>query len=336
MTIHQSFSKTSFAPGSDASRSVQAALAAAHLDWEARKVALLDSETGLPSETHVVVKRSDSGAHLGVVGVDYTPVQQAELAPWVQPVLDAGHARIVSAGHVGGGRQVFLQAQLTDASVDVGGDQVFRSIFFGNSHNGSSSTSAGYTSIVVVCQNTMAAAARSVAFKARHTSGVHAAVAAAALEFQAQRALLQDQGALFRHLLTKKLSDTNLVRYVREVLHEGAGNDATIPVRGVDRVVALAHEGAGAAARAGTLWGGLNAVTNWASHERGRSEDARQTALLFGQGGQLLERALDVAVAYAEKLPSNEAGRQASQNHATAKAELDVLLGRPHVSVGPS
>lgn len=176
----------------------------------------------------------------------------------------------------------------------------------------------------------MMAAARSMVFKARHTKGVHDALAAARVEFHAQRAALKADAEKLYELTRRRLGDKNLVRYVREVLAEGAGNDPNIEVRGVDRIVELAHTAPGAAP--GTLWGGLNAVTYWASHERGRSDDARTTALMFGQGGALIERATAVAYAYAEKLPLAELGRACVENHATAKAEFDSLLGRPYVS----
>lgn len=341
MTQTNAFHQTRFASHSTESRSVQAALATAGLDWRAALVPLFvedpDALGGLALvETHRAVVRSDSKAHLGVVGAGYEPVQQDAAFAWVQPLLDSGEARLVSAGHLSGGRRVYVQAELTDSAVEVArGDELRAFVNFSNAHDGSLAVGAGYTRIRVVCQNTMAAAAKSLAFKARHTSGVHAALAAARLEFHAQRAGLREAAAALALLTEKKLSDKNLVRYVREVLSEGAGSAGgeDIPVRGVERIVQLAHEAPGATP--GTLWGGLNAVTYWASHERGRTEDARQNALLFGQGGALIERALSVATAYAERLPSNlvEQSRAAVDNHATAKAELDVLLGRaPYVS----
>jgi hypothetical protein len=198
---------------------------------------------------------------------------------------------------------------------------------FASGNDGSLSVRAGYTSIRIVCQNTMMMAAQSAAFKAKHTKGVHSALNGYTEEFQAQRQKLASAAELFRSLTKRKLSDRNLQRFIRETLSPGAGNDDAIAVRGVERIVELAHEAPGATP--GTLWGGLNAVTYWATHERGRSENARREALMFGQGGQLIERAVAVAVQYADKLPSNELGREAYSNHATAKAELGLLLGRP-------
>jgi hypothetical protein len=133
----------------------------------------------------------------------------------------------------------------------------------------------------------------------------------------------------FRAFTRRKLDDKALVRYVRETLQEGAGSNPDVVVRGVDRIVELAHKAPGATP--GNLWGGLNAVTYWASHERGRSEDARQNALLFGNGSQLIQRAAEVAAVFADELPLNivQQSRVAASNTATAGALFGDLLGKP-------
>lgn len=327
------FQQTVFKAGSDESLSVRTALATARMNWQAllKPVFVEDQESlgGFRAiDGHSAVTRSDNGRSLGVVGSQFTPVQNDYAFDWIQPVLDAGEARIISAGELGGGKRVYVQAELSGSRSDVTpGDTVFSSIVFANGHDGSLAASAGYSCIRVVCQNTMMAAARSLAFKAKHTAGVHLKLEEARLEFSEQREALAKRSDLFRFLTTKKLSDKSLVRYVRESLVTGAGNDSEKVVRGVDEIVRLAHEAPGAAP--GTLWGGFNALTYWATHSRGRSDDARANSLMFGNGGQAIERALEVAVQYADKLPSAEQGFMASQNFATATADFGALLNRP-------
>src|SRR5690606_10854332 len=75
-------------------------------------------------------------------------------------------------------------------------------------------------------------------------------------------------------------------------------------VRGSDNailgnVVPLFEGGRGAELSRGTLWGAYNAVTEYITHERGRSDDARVESAWFGEGARLARRALDVALEFA-------------------------------------
>lgn len=330
-----SFHSTTFAPGSEESINVRAALATARMDWttELKPVYIENADAlgGIEAiDGSFAVTRSDNGCVFGVVGSQFTDVQNDAAMGPIQPLLDSGEATLISAGWVQGGRRVYVQAQLRDGTVDVmPGDAVFASANFATGHDGTLQVSLGYSATRVVCQNTMAAMIRSLAWRARHTSGVHAKLEEMAIEFGAHREGLKKQAETFRAFSKRKLSDRNLVRYVREVLSEGAADNEDTVVRGVERIVELAHEAPGATP--GTLWGGLNAVTYWATHERGRSEDARKNALMFGTGAQLIQRASEVAVQFAEHLPSNELARAAYSNHATARAEFELLLGGSYV-----
>lgn len=336
-----SFHTVKFEAGSDESRNVAAALRAARMDWRTTLKPVFvenpDAIGGIEAiEGQFAVVREDTNAPLGVVGSQYTDVQNDAAMGPIQPLLDSGEARLISAGWVQGGRRVYVQAQLRDGTVDVRpGDAIFASANFATGHDGTLQVSLGYSSTRVVCQNTMAAMIKSLAWRARHTKGVQAKLDEMVVEFSAQRDALRKGAERFRSFTKRKLDDRNLVRFVREVLSEGAGENEETIVRGVDRIVELAHEAPGA--EPGTLWGGLNAVTYWATHERGRSEDARQNSLMFGTGAQLIERASAVATSIVDQLPLNELARESYANHATAKSELDRLLGRPHtISAEPS
>ncbi len=330
------FQQTRFAEGSIESTNVQAALAAAQLQFKVgTKPIFIEDTEALGGIREIngqrAIVRLDNSDVFAVMSDGYTVVQNdAALSP-IQEVIDAGEARIISAGYVSGGRKVYIQAQINDAQADVTpGDTIFQSVVFANGHDGSLACSFGYTQVRVVCYNTMMGAARSASFRAKHTAGVHRALAAAKAEFTEQRQSVRLAAEKFRELTKRKLSDKNLVRYVRETLAPGAGNDDSIKVKGVDRIIELAHEAPGATP--GTMWGGLNAVTYWATHERGRTENARRESLMFGQGGALIDRATSVAFEYAEKLPLNDLARECYSNSATAKAEFSALLGGAYVS----
>lgn len=328
MAIH------SFAAGSDESRSVDAAIAAAKLTWEARFEPLFlerrDSLGGIEAlGTHRALTRSDTGGVLGVHGGAYEPVQIRPAFGAAQQLVDAGLATITRAGSLDGGRKVTMELALAgDIPVTRKvGDVLRQTLTFSNSFDGTSPVVQAYTAWRLACLNGMTRPERSNMFRGRHTRGVHAALEQWRVEFGERRAALEATAERFRAFSRKKLNDKALVAYVREVLSEGAGANEETVVRGVDRIVELAHEAPGA--DPGTLWGGVNAITYWATHERGRSDDARAVANLFGNGLALAERATAVALEVFDHLPSAEAARAAHDNHATAGALFGSLLGKP-------
>lgn len=283
-------------------KSVAEAISLSNLNFTVEKRPLYLE--GRPIPSHRAMVRADTGELLSVVGVDYEPVQAAEAFGMVQPLLDANLATIREVGYTNNGGRLFIEADLVfDRPLEVRkGDIVAQRVRFLNSHDGSTSLAAYYDMLRLVCLNGMTAGERSKLFSARHTVNVLRALDTAKVEFAQHRALLQSSVEEYRGFAARRLSQSNLVRYVRETLQAGAGNNPDIKVRNVDRIVELAETAPGATP--GTLYGGLNAVTYWATHERGRNDNSRVNSLIFGQGGQLIARATEVARAYAPKLPA--------------------------------
>jgi hypothetical protein len=284
--------------------SVGEAIQRSPLNFHVEKRPLFNAE-GRESRSHCEMVRTDTGEALAVVGVDYEPVQQADARGlgYVQGILDAGLGHIVNVGYTNNGARLFVTVELHfERPLEVQkGDIVAQQVRFINTHDGSAKASAWYDLLRLACLNGMTRPEKSLLFSAAHTKGVHQKLNQARDEFNEKRALLAGEVDELRAFTQRKLIDRNLVRYVREVLQPGAGNDPNAKVRYVDRIVELAHTAPGATP--GTLYGGLNALTYWATHERGRSENARQNANIFGTGGRFIQRAADVARAYAPKLP---------------------------------
>lgn len=322
-----------FAPDSIEARDVNAAIAAGGFAFDPIwKPLFLENEQSLGGieaiGSHRALVRSDNGGLLGIHGGQYTPLADRVGFAGVQPLLDSGEARIVRALAPDGGRKTIIEAEIGESRIPVKvGDFVRLLVRFTNSHDGTSPATWSYVAERLACLNGMTAPVRMVGKRARHTAGIHRALDAWRAEFAAQRAALADTAETFQGLARRRLNDRALTAYVRETLSPGAGADESIAVRGVDRIVELAHEAPGA--DPGTLWGGLNAITYWATHERGRADDARIVSNVFGNGGALIERATQVAVALADRLPMIELGRASYDNHATAQAEFGALLGRP-------
>jgi phage/plasmid-like protein (TIGR03299 family) len=152
-----------------------------------------------------VTRRTDrvgSDSVLGVVKGRYVPLQNRDAFRVLEPLLDAGLARVETAGALRGGRDVWalVRFNLTDervvrafASRVVNGKENGGTVPFGliaNNHAGQREVRMMETPVEVVCANTLGAAMRSFgdekkrgrAFSVRHTLNVERKTTEAARE----------------------------------------------------------------------------------------------------------------------------------------------------------
>src|SRR5437867_9649475 len=90
------------------------AIRLAGLDWpvERRRLSLPD---GRPVNRWAVVRTTDGAVVSDAVGPHWTPLQNAEAFAWFDPFIAAGQARFETAGSLGGGRRVWVLAELSRA-----------------------------------------------------------------------------------------------------------------------------------------------------------------------------------------------------------------------------
>jgi phage/plasmid-like protein (TIGR03299 family) len=155
------------------------AIEAAGLGWE---VQLQPIYTGADRTVKVkdrfAVCRNDrldqaDGGQLGIVGRDYTPLQNREAFTFLDPLVGENAAIYHTAGSLRQGRRVWLLAKLPGEIRIVGDDIAQKFLLLSNSHDGGSAVRIGLTPIRVVCQNTLNLALRGMAGMAiRHESNV--------------------------------------------------------------------------------------------------------------------------------------------------------------------
>lgn len=280
----------------------EVACAKAGLDWDVETVPLVTADKQEPV-THVAVRRSSDNRVLGVVGARYVPVQNEEAFKWFQPFLEAGEATLHTAGSLRSGSRVWVLAKLDRDPIEiVPGDEIEKFLLLSHSHDGSLAVRCGFTPIRVVCANTLAMAQGSDASKlirVRHTGDVLGNLSAirevmnlADQEFQATA----DQ---YRLLARKQIHESDLRRYVKRVLRVEDDTDLSGRTRNiVERIVGLAEAGRGndLASVRGTYWAAFNGLTEWTSHERGRSAGSRLDSLWYGDSAGLNKHALEVAL----------------------------------------
>jgi len=143
----------------------------ARMDWTVAKVPLLaqvpafgfddlgNFQEGTETEhvdTHRAVRRTDTGAILGVVGADWTPVQNQELFAWLDALGSWGEMTVETAGCLDGGKTVWALARMDALAWEMDTVDVIKPyLLLSNGHAGNRALSIVPTTVRVVCANTL-------------------------------------------------------------------------------------------------------------------------------------------------------------------------------------
>ena len=253
----------------------------------------------------VVLFRSDTKDALGVVSDSYKVVQPREVLEFFRDWATAGGMTIESAGVLFGGKRYFATAKMAaGVCVDGYSDRIVPYALLSTSADGSLATEARWTTVRVVCNNTLSMAREGkAAVRVTHRS-----------EFKPEevQSVLENANAEFHAFMemSRQLAGIKVARPLAEDLtmhlfKTGTTKDAdkVKESRGFIRVMELfngAARGATLETAQETAWGWLNAVTEYADHHiRAHSDENRTASALWGQGDTLKNRAVELALAAA-------------------------------------
>jgi phage/plasmid-like protein (TIGR03299 family) len=269
------------------------------------------------------ITRTDSGAVLSIMSDSYTAVQNDQLLRVAEALREDVEMDAVCV--LAEGRKVTFTATIRGAAGEVGkGDEVRQHLVGATSHDGSVAFQVLFSPVRVVCANTLAQALGRASAdqvrKIRHTRNAAQLVAKLPEIIDVQRGAFTAGVAELRAMAAKPCTDQLFAAYVAEVFAEqmrgtvnGKRGDATTArprtVQDLPAWEALARKWNGAlvggdlpGAR-GTYWGAYNAITEYVSHDAGRSRDPIESArqrlesLWFGKGAELTDRAHSLALA---------------------------------------
>lgn len=123
-----------------------------------------------PFPNQYVNYRSDTGEPLGIVGKNYSIVQNREAFSFLDSLIDSGEVRYESAGALKGGKIVWMLAQLPGVQSVVDGDDIVPFVLLTHAHDGTMRITVTPTAVRVVCWNTLSLAIGSK--KTRHVGVV--------------------------------------------------------------------------------------------------------------------------------------------------------------------
>ena len=282
----------------------------AGMDWSIKESDVLYSVADVsinvrPCVGSKVLYRSDSLAPLSVVSERYKVVQPREVLEFYRDLVSAGGFELETAGVLKGGKKLWALAKTGQETVLKGGDRVKAYLLLATSCDGTLATTAQFTSVRVVCNNTlqMAVGGRSGAVKVPHSTKFDPA--AVKRELGIGLSVWDAFLVGMRAMSERSVSHAEATRFLTDVLGDPSTSlSDQINQKAIQSVQALfagAGKGAGLESADGTAWGILNAVTEYVDHERrSRSQDYRLDSAWFGNGaaikGRALERALRLTV----------------------------------------
>lgn len=280
----------------------------AGMDWSIcdSPVSFMTGDTGSVSEIALfpenkVLFRSDTKTPLSVVSQRFQVVQPSEILEFYRDLTEVSGFELETAGVLKGGRKIWALARTGQSSTLKGNDVSNAYVLLATACDGTLATTAQFTSVRVVCNNTLAVAlgASSGAVKVRHSTSFDAQAVKRQLGISVSTwssFMYQMKG-----LSERKVKAHEAMNYLSHVFFdekkEGSINASQ---RTMAKVMALfdGHgRGSELASSKGTAFGLLNSVTEFVDHERrARSNDHRLESAWFGQGATLKERALKQAI----------------------------------------
>lgn len=252
-----------------------------------------------------VLYRSDTKAPLSVVSARFNVVQPSEILEFYRDLTEVGGFELETAGVLKAGRKLWALARTGQSATLKGRDKVNGYLLLATACDGTLATTAQFTSVRVVCNNTLQIALGdgAGAVKVPHRSQFDAQ----AVKRQLGIAISSWDGfmARMKALSECRVNAEAVEAFLRRVLTYPTANASDRPTTAVnDRAIKAVHElytgqgkGALLPSSAGTAWGLLNSVTEFVDHHRrARSGDHRRDAAWFGQGASLKQKAWDEAL----------------------------------------
>jgi len=275
------------------------------------------SDDYIPSKVAKATVRTDTGVELGRVSPDYTAVQNVDAFRVLEPLVEAGIARVETAGVLRGGQDAWMLLQLrpsaasSEAASQLG---VAPYILVRNNHSGRAGILFQSTVIRVVCANTLALSEgmvnKDTSAVIRHTGAAEARLVErasailTAMDLQTATSLrLFDRlrhwfldEALFRHLVLDVAAPLPIATPERPV-------QAHVRQRAEEKRARISYLWAGGKGHTGdqSAWEAYNAVVEHLDHDQsayGGLPQNRLASLVDGAMAETRTRVLSGLLRY--------------------------------------
>ena len=296
----------------------------ANADFKVRKsvVSYTHEDEARVSNDHCAIVREDTGDCLGVMGSNYTPVQNDALIMLFDYLRE--NVEIDNILTIRQGRKVFVSARCDIEGEVTAGDKVRRYLHAFNSFDGSSAFGVFFSDVRLQCANQInylcnkganRAKADGAALVMRHTRSVEAFAQALPQLINVEQQKFETDLNKLRPLTTLKLNGA----MVKNVLEQTYSDDLARPITDKDsgkkrprtladlpqvNVIRSHFRGeTGFGIDSSSAWGLFQAITQYETHDAGRLKSeterarARLESLWGGSGAKRIEKARESLLA---------------------------------------
>lgn len=279
---------------------------AARLDWQIQMLPVhypFEGRARIMPERFVLA-RNDTGAALSIVSADYQVVQPKEVLEFYRDLVkDRGYI-LETAGALDGGRKVWALAK-TGFVADVAknpADKLGAYVLLATSCDKSLATTVTFTSIRVVCQNTLAFAVDDMKDNHRKNIKVNHTQKFDSAEIKASLGLIDKAWSSFlakiNPMAEHSMNQVTAQKYFESLFLTEKDIKEGKPVSNakhneINQLMSLFHSARGQDLNTtkGTLWGAVNAVSNYVDHVKSTKSGERIDSAWFGIGAALKEKA---------------------------------------------
>ena len=290
------------------------------LNWEVRRVDMRTADTLDAVPDFSAIRRSDTGAILGVVGNGYETFQNQAMFNVIKDLAIVGRDggmpfTIETAGSFQGGRIVWVLAHLPHLEIRIGDDEARVFMLLSNGHVGNRRLIIAPTTIRPICMNTLRMAEKQIrgnqkksglvgGVTIKHLPGMHLAVDEAREAFAATVRNHATTKATWEFLASKPLTAKLKTAFLASVFGRPGPDEAdrakSLRKSREDRIEAiLASPTSQVKGTKDIGLSVLHAVVEYADHDRttrtsdGDAEEARQVSATWGSGAEVKARAFD-------------------------------------------
>ena len=280
----------------------------------------------MPYEEQRVLYRSDTHAPLSVVSQRYQEVQPMEILEFYRDLTEQSGFELETAGVLKGGKKFWALARTGQSTALKGKDVSNGYILLATACDGTLATTAQFTNIRVVCNNTLAIALRGQSssagvVKVPHSTKFDAEKVKQQLGISVrawdehmyemkqltQRKVTQGEAAVYFDAVFNNTSmsaadqEENIIQFYRNIATPNPAKEKSEPNgRAMAKVMDMFNgqgRGAELSSAKDTAYGLLCSITEFADHERrAMSTDHRLDSAWFGAGAALKQRGLDQAL----------------------------------------